>query len=291
MTISSIKCRSPSFTVPLWFFRIHRLPCYIIFIVTTYPVSPPCRNIIIHRNNSLLIHTSVVNKVFDPIPLSIRCSLMTIAATIFLLIISCCSPLLLLVTSFSPQRRNHRRQTTCLNQNVYEEETGYPVQIHQEGHTATIYVRNDEPILHALERQSIVASSSMSIPNECRRGNCLTCSSRVVIPNNNNNEGLAVARQQKNALLANVNNGLSQTVASEVTNSGIILTCCSYITGPGVESELDQNDNVWDLIYRRRICPSSTTARLEAQARLLCRVDEDNVDTWKRKMEENWDSE
>ena len=180
MTISSIKCRSPSFTVPLWFFRIHRLPCYIIFIVTTYPVSPPCRNIIIHRNNSLLIHTSVVNKVFDPIPLSIRCSLMTIAATIFLLIISCCSPLLSLVASFSPQRRNHRRQTTCLNQNVYEEETGsYPVKIHHEGHTATIYVRNDEPILHALERQSIVASSSMSIPNECRRGNCLTCSSRV----------------------------------------------------------------------------------------------------------------
>ena len=58
-----------------------------------------------------------------------------------------------------------------------------------------------------------------------------------------------------------------------------------------MESELDQNDNVWDLIYRRRICPSSTTARLEAQARLLRRVDEDNVDTWKRKMEENWDSE
>ena len=121
MTISSIKCRSPSFTVPLWFFRIHRLPCYIIFIVTTYPVSPPCRNIIIHRNNSLLIHTSVVNKVFDPIPLSIRCSLMTIAATIFLLIISCCSPLLspvarrfILATTQKPSKADNVSQSDCL---------------------------------------------------------------------------------------------------------------------------------------------------------------------------------
>ena len=217
---------------------------------------------------------------------------MTIAATaVIASLISCCSPSLSIVASFSPgcRRTFYRRQrTTYLNHNVVtiiEDETSYPVRIHHEGHTSTIFVRNDEPILHALERQSIVASSSMSIPNECRRGNCLTCSSRVVIT-----VGSSGAKQNS-ALLANVNNGLSQTVASELTNCGIILTCCSFITGPGVELELDQNDNVWDLIYRRRICPSSTSVRLEAQARLLRRVDEDNVDTWKRKMEEKWNTE
>ena len=46
----SIEYRSPSFTVPLWFFRIHHLLSYIIFIVTKYLVSPPRRNIIINRN-------------------------------------------------------------------------------------------------------------------------------------------------------------------------------------------------------------------------------------------------
>ena len=89
----------------------------------------------------------------------------------------------------------------------------------------------------------------------------------------------------------NVNNGLSQTVASELVDSGIILTCCSFITGPGVELELDQNDDVWDLIYRRRIFTLSTAAGLEAHARLLQRVDEDNAEKWKRMMDENWNTE
>ena len=54
--------------------------------------------------------------------------------------------------------------------------------------------------------------------------------------------------------------------------------------------ELDQNDEVWDIVYRKRICneESQQIAR-EAQARLLRRVDEENVGKWKRRMEESWD--
>ena len=74
-------------------------------------------------------------------------------------------------------------------------------------------------------------------------------------------------------------------------DSGIILICCSFITGPGVELELDQNDDVWDLIYQRRICPLLTAACLEAHARLLQRVNKDNVEKWKRKRDENWNTE
>jgi hypothetical protein len=91
-------------------------------------------------------------------------------------------------------------------------------------------------------------------------------------------------------LLANVNNGLSPVVASELEGSGYVLTCCSYVTGPGVVLELDQNDELWDMVYKRRICNNLDTKLLamEAQARLRRRLDEGNVEKWKRKMEETW---
>lgn len=189
---------------------------------------------------------------------------------------------------------------------ITEDATGidqeYPVKIQHQGHSATIFVHENEPILQALERQSAFStncapvtvgaekdsgrdssdeSSALalsSIPHECRRGSCLTCSSRIVQSHSQN-------------ILANVDSGLSPSVASALTESGFILTCCSYVTGPGVVLELDQNDTVWDMVYRKR--PSdedSKKAALEGQARLLRRVNEDNVGEWKSRMEENWES-
>lgn len=192
-----------------------------------------------------------------------------------------------------------------------EERVSYPVQINHQGHVATIDVREGEPILQALERQSRLPNTSKNyvksmssqsseetksskssslalsqIPHECRRGNCLTCSSRIVQSSTNN-------RNAQNNILANVDNGLSPTIASEITNSGYILTCCSYVTGPGVVLELDQNDEVWDIVYKKRVCNNVDSKQLamEAQARLLRRVDEENVGKWKKKMEDNWDIE
>jgi ferredoxin len=181
---------------------------------------------------------------------------------------------------------------------------GYPVQIRHQGHSATIFVRMDEPILQALERQSLFSNSDREeeggssdstttarraspsslalshIPHDCRRGNCLTCSSRVL------------SSEDGRHVLANVNNGLSPAVASELAGSGYVLTCCSYVTGPGLVLELDQNDEVWDMVYRRRICNNVDTKLLamEAHARLLRRLDESNVGKWKRKMEETWEA-
>ncbi len=184
------------------------------------------------------------------------------------------------------------------------DDEGFPVRIHHQGHSATIFVRRDEPILQALERQSLFSNydrekdddggesttattarqappSSLAlshIPHDCRRGNCLTCSSRVS------------SSSDERHVLANVNNGLSPAVASELEGSGYVLTCCSYVTGPGVVLELDQNEQVWDMVYRRRVCNNVDTKLLamEAQARLLRRLDEGNVGKWKRKMEETW---
>jgi len=187
-------------------------------------------------------------------------------------------------------------------QSVAEDATGiiqeYPVKIQHQGHSATIFVHNNEPILQALERQSAFSTSCSNIdadkrkdpsevssslalsniPHECRRGSCLTCSSRIVQSNSQN-------------ILANVDSGLSPKVASALTESGFILTCCSYVTGPGVVLELDQNDTAWDFVYRKN--PSdedSKQAALEGQARLLRRRDEKKMEDWKNRMEHNWET-
>ena len=168
--------------------------------------------------------------------------------------------------------------------------TSYPLHVIHQGHKTTINVNRDEPILQALERQS-TSSDQLSlalsnIPHECRRGNCLTCASKIASDSNTN------VQQEDINLVANIDNGLSPTIASELTKSGYVLTCCSYVTGPGVVLELDQNNEVWDAVYRQRLTDGDTKqVALEAQARLLRRVDEENVGRWKNKMEKVWSDE
>ena len=167
----------------------------------------------------------------------------------------------------------------------------YPLHVIHQGHKTTINVNRDEPILQALERQS-TSSDQLSlalsnIPHECRRGNCLTCASKIAFVSNTN-----VQQEEDINLVANIDNGLSPTIASELTKSGYVLTCCSYVTGPGVVLELDQNNEVWDAVYRQRLTDGDTKqVALEAQARLLRRVDEENVGRWKNKMEKVWSDE
>mmetsp|Transcript_6966 Transcript_6966/g.14028 ORF Transcript_6966/g.14028 Transcript_6966/m.14028 type:complete len:356 (+) Transcript_6966:135-1202(+) len=134
-----------------------------------------------------------------------------------------------------------QRNTNESNDN--NNDNGYPLRIHHEGRVATIYVRENEPILQAMERQSLkplrtTASPSPSslalsnVPNDCRRGNCLTCASRIIPPSSNKSEddvdGDGKGCQPR--IVANVNNGLSPVMASHLQKSNYILTCCSYVT-------------------------------------------------------------
>jgi len=188
------------------------------------------------------------------------------------------------MTSYALQNNNDD-----LDNVIKEEEDGHDVQIYHQGIQYTIFVRRNESILEALERQTILVPLS-HIPHECRRGNCLTCSSKVLSSKSNNSDddnSSKTTPQYHTNILANVDNGLSPMVSSELSKSDYILTCSSYVTGPGVVLELDQNDKAWDLIYRRRIHNIDTERLvLEAQAKLLRSVDEENINKWKIKIEE-----
>jgi len=171
---------------------------------------------------------------------------------------------------------------------IIKEEDGHDVQIYHQGIQYTIFVRRNESILEALERQTILVPLS-HIPHECRRGNCLTCSAKVRSSKSTNSEDKTSTStpQYHTNILANIDNGLSPMVSSELAKSDYILTCSSYVTGAGVVLELDQNDKAWDLIYRKRIHNIDTERLvLEAQAKLLRSVDEENINKWKVKIEE-----
>ena len=160
-----------------------------------------------------------------------------------------------------------------------ENEISHPVQIHHQGLTATIHVKENESILQALERQSSSTSKQSSstalglsnIPHECRRGNCLTCTSRLL-------------SDESNHIQPNINHGLAPRIGHDLSQHGFILTCCSYITGPGVTLELEQNEEVWDRVYRGRFDDLHWMG-MEVRARQLRRVDESNVGGWKERME------
>ncbi|KAL7468682.1 hypothetical protein ACHAXS_008992 [Conticribra weissflogii] len=216
---------------------------------------------------------------------------------------------------------------------------GYPLRIHHEGRVSTIYVRENEPILHAMERQSSKpaaqtadpASSSSSclalsdVPNDCRRGNCLTCASRIILPSSPDDEDTdGTEKGSRPRIVANVDNGLSPVMASHLQKSNYILTCCSYVTrrmcprddhatnaksgrelSTGDEPdrggsatredvdiqpiglEIDQSHRIWEEFYRNKLNPVGQSGR-DARARLLRRVSEENVGKWKERMEVVW---
>ena len=161
----------------------------------------------------------------------------------------------------------------------------YSVQVIHQGHSTTLMVNKDESILAALERQSTLGSSTdqvalglSNIPHECRRGNCMTCATRVI-------EGV-----EGGNVRANVDNGLAPTVLKTLESEGYVLACSTFVSGEGLVIELDQNEQAWDLVYRQRPYVDPTSARLgmEARARVKRRLDEIDVPAWKKRTEKSF---
>lgn len=175
------------------------------------------------------------------------------------------------------------------NSRPEDDTIAYPVTVRHQGHVATIHVRENEPILHALERQSITTSLGLSnIPHQCRRGNCLTCAAHLT-SSEEEEEDEEESTNYNNNIQANVNTGLTPSIDRELTSNNYILTCCSYITGPGITLELEQNEIVWDRVYRERVVENMGVLGMEMRAKQKRGVDERDVGRWRKRMEKLFD--
>ena len=205
---------------------------------------------------------------------------------------------------FSPL--NHRLSSLLLsspsqidatndNNNEKEErKKTYTVNISFESKNTTITVNENESILNALERNkasslsspsqssddngkngNLHLSSLSSLPQECRRGNCLTCAA-MHLPQSNQDSVITV------------DDGLSPFVRDMVDRKGYVQTCSSYVVGDNVSLELGVCHDVWDTIWGTNSNDNEFKGeriRNEAMAKCIRKVDEKNLARWAEKTE------
>ena len=128
----------------------------------------------------------------------------------------------------------------------------------------------------ALERSGAADGLCVSsFPQDCRRGNCLTCTGRI-------KEGTA-----SSANLVRGEDGLAPHVSNDLAKQGYVLTCSSFVVGDGLKLELGQNADVWEETYRKPYESIDTQkAGIEARAKLLRLVAESDVPKWTKETEE-----
>jgi len=154
------------------------------------------------------------------------------------------------------------------------EQKEYSVEVSYEGRSCKIKVRPYETLLAAMERAGTADRLSLpSLPSDCRRGNCLTCSGRH-------------AEGSKEASLARGDDGLSPHMSREVQKAGYVLTCSSFVVGDGLKMQLGENDDVWKAMYQTRIEDEMTEhIGRAAKARVIRRAAESNVPKWTKQTE------
>ena len=137
-----------------------------------------------------------------------------------------------------------------------------------EGRKKEIIAKSDETILAALERSGF----QMQAPHDCRRGNCLTCSGKLLSGPKDS------LKEERNTFLP-----------SEASQKGIILTCCSSVVGPGLCIELCQNTEAWKIAYQDRYI-NEDTRRIgqEASAKVMRTFAEQHPEKWIETVEENF---
>jgi len=154
-----------------------------------------------------------------------------------------------------------------------------------------------ETILTALERHQWYLQRQLGLtelPSDCRRGNCLTCAARVIVdPPQTNADARAMSAENNDAAdippVISSDTGLSPAMAKQVQDAGYVLTCSSFVTGPGLELQLSQQDSLWKLVYQQRFESEETqyVAR-RAKARWLRKLAEKNLSQWKKETEKAW---
>lgn len=180
------------------------------------------------------------------------------------------------------------------NKEKEQEQKTYTVNISFENKTTTITVNEKETILSALERNkasslsssksqnhsdndngNLYLSSLSSLPQECRRGNCLTCAA-IHLP------------QSDRDSVVTADDGLTPIVRDVVDQKGYVQTCSSYVVGDNVWLELGVCHDVWDTIWGTN-CNSNGVdgerIRNEAMAKCIRKADENNLVRWAMKTE------
>lgn len=159
--------------------------------------------------------------------------------------------------------------TTIPHASARDNNQEYAVQVSYEGQSCEILVQPHETLLAAMERTGAADRLSLpSLPSDCRRGNCLTCSGRH-------------AKGSNESSLVRGDDGLSPHMSREVQRAGYLLTCSSFVVGNGLKVQLGENEQVWENMYRNRLEDERAVhiGRV-AKARVIRKAAESNIPKW-----------
>jgi len=150
----------------------------------------------------------------------------------------------------------------------------FTVQVSYDGIQTDLEIMPNETILSALERSAVHDELSVSsLPNQCRRGNCLTCTG-CHLPNSAKSN------------VKNTDDSLSPPMSENLSDSEYVLMCTSSITGDGVKLELGRHDEVWDDMYSDKFKSSiAETIHSEAVAKSMRLASEKNRHKWVERTE------
>jgi ferredoxin len=142
-----------------------------------------------------------------------------------------------------------------------------------------------ESILAAMERHQV--STKLGVltdpPSECRRGNCLTCTAAATLKA----PEIGIEGKRTLSMALRSDDGLSPSLSEWVARRGYVLTCSTYVVGPGVAVELGVNHDAWQDVYKNRLEGEATQlAARKAFARVIRKNAERNVDEWRRGTEQ-----
>ena len=169
------------------------------------------------------------------------------------------------------------------------EPKSYTVQVTHENKTIKFQIKEDESILQALERSKVHDKLALpSLPQECRRGNCLTCSGRLICSSttgdSSGDDDSSKSHRKRINTMSNVEirkDGLSPNISRTIQEKGIVPTCSSFVVGEGVHFELGVCDDVWREIYGTDSDDiEGERIRNDAVAKAMRLADEKNLNRW-----------
>jgi len=167
------------------------------------------------------------------------------------------------------------------NRDDEEDDGCYSVQVTYEDRTIGIRVRRGETVLSALERSGVadrLLLPSGSLPSDCRRGSCLTCSGRHLKGSSKSNVKPVDGSSGKDGL---GRDGLSPSTSRHIDSRGYVLTCSSTVVGPGVRLQLGENESVWGDVQQDRFQDESAQILgRTCVARAMRLADEKNFPGW-----------
>lgn len=178
--------------------------------------------------------------------------------------------------SSNDRRQGYSEEVRKDEEDCKQQEKAFTMKVTHENKTIALSISPNEPILQALERHDLQDKLSLhSLPQDCRRGNCLTCSGRMISGDRNRD-------------IITHDDGLSPSMSNRISKKNIVLTCSSYVKNDGVHLELGVCDDAW-----REIWGSSEPwddkegerIRNDAVARAMRINDEKSLNRWIVKTE------